>query len=293
MSVNLPTIMAQEFATILNLLSQQKGSRLQSTVSVGSHVGTGASPVDQIGAVEMIPATGRFQPMGRVDAATDRRWVYPADFELPQLIDSFDKLRMITDPTSAYVANALNAIGRKKDAVIIAALNGTAMTGVAGGTSTVLPSAQKVSVSFGGTNTGLTVAKLREARRLLMAANVDLAAEQAYCVVKAKQHDNLLAEAQVISRDYNDALVMKDGKIDRFLGFNFIHTELLESASTSDYIPVYVPSGIHLGLWGAIETDVDKRKDISSMPWQAYARMTLGATRLEEVKVVQISCYNA
>jgi hypothetical protein len=104
MSVNLPTHFVQQYSTNIALLLQQKGSKLRNTVMTGNHVGKQASPVDQIGKVEMQVVASRFAPMGRVDAPTDRRWVFPSDFDLPQLIDDFDKLRLITDPSSAYVS---------------------------------------------------------------------------------------------------------------------------------------------------------------------------------------------
>lgn len=291
MSLNLPSHYVQQYATNIQLLLQQKGSKLRGAVMTGSHVGKQASPVDQFAAIEMQVASGRFNPMGRVDAAVDRRWVFPTDYELPQLVDEFDKLRLLTDPQSAYVQNAVYAAGRKMDSLIIAALNGTAKTGESGSTSTVLPSGQKVAVGFGASaDVGLTVAKLREAKRLLMAADLDMESEQIYAAISATQHDNLLAEAQVISTDFNDKPVLVEGRIMRFLGINFIHTELLESSSGDKLIPVWAKSGVYLGIWNDIQTSISKRNDLSSEPWQAYVKMTAGATRLEEEKVVQIAC---
>lgn len=291
MSVNLPSFYSQQYATNVQLLLQQQGSRLRKAVGTGNYTGKAAQVVDQIGAVEMQAVVGRFQPMGRVDAALDSRWVYPSDFDLPQLIDSFDKLKMLVDPTSSYVQNAVAAAGRKIDSTIIAALNGTNKTGVDGGTSTVLPSAQKVLVNFGAAgDVGMTVAKLREAKRLLMEANVDLESDTLWCPIGATQHDNLLAEAQVISTDFNDKPVLTEGKITRFLGINFIHTELNESASGDKLVPVFAKSGVHLGVWNDISTSISKRNDLQGEPWQAYIYLTCGATRLEEKKIVQIAC---
>ena len=291
MSVNLPSHYVQQYATNIQLLLQQKGSRLSGAVTMGSHVGKQASPVDQIGSVEMIAPAGRFSPMGRVDAAVDRRWVFPSDYELPQLIDSFDKLRLLTDPQSSYVQNAVYAAGRKRDALIIAAINGTSKTGESGSTSVTLPAAQKVAVGFGAaSDVGLTVAKLREAKKKLMAADVDLENDPMFCAINAAAHDNLLAEAQVISTDFNDKPVLVEGRIMRFLGINFIHTELLESSSGDTLVPVWVKSGVYLGSWNEMGTDISKRNDLSGLPWQAVVSMTAGATRLEEEKVVQIAC---
>lgn len=294
MSINLPTFYVQQYATNIQLLLQQKGSRLRPFVMTGSHVGKAASPVEQIGAISMQPVSSRFQPMGRVDASLDRRWVYPSDYDLPQLIDQFDKLRLLVDPQSSYVQNAVYACGRQYDDLIIAAMNGTAKTGETGATSVTLPTAQKVIRTFGAAAaTGLTVAKLREAKRILMAAEVDLESDPITCAVTAQQHDNLLAEAQIISTDFNDKPVLVEGKIMRFLGINFVHTErlALSSDGNSDrLVPIWAKSGMYLGVWNDMETDISQRKDLQSLPWQTYLKMTAGATRLEEKKLVQVAC---
>lgn len=295
MSINIPTHFVQQYKGNLELLLQQKGSRLREAVSVGSYSGKAASPVDQYGSIEMLPVSTRFGAMSRVDASTDRRWVYPSDFELPQLIDTFDKLKLIADPQSIYVQNAVAAAGRKFDQLILAAAIGTSKTGETGATSTVLPTAQKVVVGFGAaSDVGLTVAKLREAKRLLMKANVDLDADPLYCAIGADQHDNLLAEAQVVSTDFNDKPVLVEGKLSRFLGINFIHTELSNATaqllSGDALIPMWAKSGLHLGIWNDIEVSVEKRTDLSSIPYQVYCKVSAGATRIEEAKVVQIAC---
>lgn len=292
MSANLPSLYAQQFSSNIQLLLQQKGSKLRDLVMTGSHVGKQASPVDQIGSISMQPVTGRFQAMGRVDAAVDRRWVFPSDFDLPQMIDSFDKLRLLTDPQSAYVQNAVYAAGRKMDDLIIAAIFGTAKTGETGATSTVFSSSNQVSASFGASAaTGLTVAKLREAKRLLMSYEVDLDNDPLTCIVTAKQHDNLLAEAQVISTDFNDKPVMVEGKITRFLGINIVHCERLTQNGSSQYrVPVFAKSGMYLGLWNDIKTSISQRHDLQGEPYQSYVYMTAGATRLEENKFVELPC---
>lgn len=293
MSVNLPTHYVQQYATTVELLLQQRGSKLSDTVTMGSYVGKQGSPVDQIGSVNPNKVTGRFQAMPRVDASTDRRWVFPVDYDLPQLIDKFDKLRLLTDPSSAYVTNAMYAMGRAKDDEIIAAFDGDAKTGESGATTTSFPSGQSVSVDEGGTASNLNVAKLRAAKKILMANEVDIEADMLCCVITASQHDALLNEVQIISKDYNDKPVLVSGMIQSFLGINMKHCERLltgtdDQSGTSRRVPVYAKSGMHMGQWNDITTDIDQRKDLQGLPWQAYVYGTFGATRLEEEKVVRI-----
>jgi len=296
MSINIPNHFVQQYSTNIELLLQQKGSKLRQAVTTGMHTGKAASPVDQIGAVEAQKVTTRFAPMSRVDAPTDRRWVYPVDYDLPQLIDSFDKLRLITDPTSQYVTNAVMAMGRKQDAEILSAVLGTAKTGEQGGTSTIFTAANEVDVAVGGTNSLLNVAKLRAVKKLMMANHVDFDMEEVYVGLTAADYDSLLNEPEVISRDYSSQLVLESGKLKGILGFKFIHCELIESvlAGTNEVtLPVWVKSGLYLGLWNDIQTSVSKRNDLTSEPWQAYCIETIGATRLEENKVYAIESYRA
>jgi hypothetical protein len=301
MSANLPSLYAQQFATTLMLLLQQKGSKLRNLVTFkGDYIGKQVSPVDQIGAIEMQPVASRYAPMGRVDAPVDRRWVTPLDFDLPQLVDSFDKLRLLNDPNSAYVQNALFAAGRKLDDLIIDAFFADAKTGETGSGTTVFPSAvfptgNSVGVSFGGTTTGLTVPKLKRARRILVGNEVDIEADPITCVLTAAQEENLLNEYEATSRDFNptDRPVLKEGMLDRFLGMNFVRCERLDNgtddaAGTSRQVPVFAKSGMHLAMWADVTTDVSQRKDLQGLPWQVYVYMTANATRLEEKKTVRI-----
>jgi len=297
MSVNIPTHFVQQYSSNIQLLLQQKGSKLRGSVMTGSHTGKQASPVDQFGAVEMQAVVSRFAPMTRVDAPTDRRWVFPSDFDLPQLIDSFDKLRLITDPSSAYVTNATMAAGRQFDRLICSAFTGTAKTGEAGGTSTSFTAGNEVDVATGGSNSKLNVAKIKSVKELMMANHIDFDMEEAYIGITAADHASLLNEIQVISSDFNGgAPVLLNGKIDSFLGFKFIHCELIETilAGTNEVtLPVWVKSGMYLGMWNDMSHTISQRADLQSLPWQVYTIMTAGATRLEEDKVYAIESYRA
>lgn len=295
MSINIPTHFVQQYATSIDLLLQQKGSLLRNAVMTGSHVGKAASPVDQVGAVNAVKRTTRYAPQGRTDTPTDRRWVYPVDYDVPpQMVDSFDKLRLINDPKSPFVETAVYALGRGMDDEIVTAFFGDAKTGETGATTTSFPAGQQVDVSVGGTTSGLNVAKLRNAKKILMANQVDLDNDPIYCVITSTQHDNLLNEIQIISRDYNQTPVLVNGKVQSFMGFNFIVCERLGlDGSSYRRIPVFAKSGMHLGIWGDIRTDISERKDLTGLPWQVYATMTCGATRLEEKKVVEIKCSEA
>lgn len=284
----------QQYTTNVQLLVQQKGSRLRNTVMIGQHFGKAAVAVDQYAAVSASKVTSRYQPLVPFDTQNDRRWVYPTDYHWNDMIDTFDQLRLLNDPTNAYVQTAVYAMGRAMDGEIISALFADAKTGESGGTTTSFLSANQIAVTYGASAaTGLNVAKLIRAKKILMGYDLD-EDEQLFCIITSAQHENLLNEIQVVNADYNTRPVLVDGKLTSFLGINFVHSELLPvNGSSYRRVPVYAKSGMHLGIWNDIMTRIDERKDLSSIPYQVYAKGTFGATRTEEKKVIEIVCAEA
>lgn len=292
----IPTWQIQQYSSNIQMLLQQKDSRFGSKVGLGSYMGKAASVVDQIGSIEMQAVTSRFAPMGRVDASTDRRWIYPSDWDLPQLADKFDQLRTINDPKSIWATNAAHAINRKKDTLILNSFFADAKTGESGGTTTSFTAGNVIGVNTGGTDSKLNVAKLRAGLLILQQNEVD-PEEQVYVAGAAQDHDALLNEIQIINKDYNLGAVIVKGKIQEVLGIQFVWSELVTSllsgtddqAGTSCALPMWVPSGMHFGTWAeGTTTAVTQREDLQGRPYQIYSTLTAGATRVDEKKVVKI-----
>lgn len=300
MSINSPTFYASQFATDVELLAQQKRSKLESCVMVSTgHVGKQASPCDQVGLIDPSENTERFAPMPRTDAGTDRRWFMPKFWDLNQLKDKNDLIKQITDDRQALAAAAVAGMNRRKDLSILDGMFNTNYTGETGTTSTSALAGQTISVSLGGTTSGLNVAKLRDALRIHLENELDDDNEEFYVAVSGKQHSLLLAETQVTSADFNaqrDGVpVLQNGKIAQFMGFNFVHCERVTSfngtddaAGTSTPIPCWAKSGVALGIWADTQTRIDERADLRGIPWQLYVTAAFGGTRLQEKKIVKI-----
>lgn len=295
MSQFVTTHYVQQYTTNVQLLSQQKGSRLRMSVTIGSYKGKQGVPVDQFAATVATKRTTRYPALTPADIQSDRRWVFPSDYDWNDLIDSIDKLRLLIDPQSSYVQSGTAAMNRAMDDEIITAFFGTAKTGVDGGTSTTFPSSQQVSASEGASAaTGMNVEKLKAGIQILLANEAwdPASGDRIYCVISAKQNRNLMDEVQVINADYNgekpvvnDGFVMSWGKVD------FIHSERLPTnGSSQTRCPMYVKEGMHLGMWQDISADVSQRKDLAGLPYQVYLYGTFGGTRLEEKKVVELPC---
>lgn len=287
MSFQVSTAFVQQYTTNVSLLLQQRGSKLRDAVTVGSYTGKAAKAVEQIGAVTAQARTSRHADTPLISTPHDARWVFPTDYEWADMIDDQDKLRMLIDPTSPYAVNGAYALGRAMDDLIITAALGTSMTGENGSTSTSFATATQ-QIAVGGT--GLTIAKLRQARRILMANEVDVAMDPLYIAVTATQLDELLGTTEVTSSDYNTVKTLVSGDIDTFLGFKFIQCERLGTDGSGDRRCIaWAKSGMHLGMWNDITTKISERAD-KSYATQVYVKGTFGATRTEEKKVVEIIC---
>jgi len=297
MSFQVPTHFVQAYTTNVEMLLQQRGGKLLSTVSQGSYTGKGAKAVEQVGPVKPVKNLSRHADTPLISTPADARWVFPNDYEWADLIDDQDKLRMLIDPQSAYVMNAVNAMRRAQDDEILQAFFATSATGENGTTSITFPAGQIVGVNVGGVNSNLNVAKLRAAKRLFMSAGVDLEFEKLFAAITAADHDGLLNEIQVTSLDYNNKPTLVEGKVTSFMGFNFVPVEFsdasaYDAAATlvsggNRLVPAWASGAMHLGMWNDITTRVSVRDD-KRYATQVYAKTTVGATRVQEKKVVQI-----
>lgn len=278
------TAFVQQYSSTLQNLVQQKGSRLRPLVRTESLRGE-YGYFDQIGATSVIERTSRHSPSPNIETPHSRRQVTMRDFEWGEVVDNQDKLRMLVDPTSSYLQSAMWAMGRKVDDLIIEAMNGSAKTGKTGSTTQALPSAQKIAVA----STGLTLTKLLTAKEILDAAEVD-PDEPRYMAVTAKQVTDLLTTTEIKSADYNTVKALAMGQIDTFAGFKFIRTERLTVDGSSDRLCLaWVQSGVLLAIGEDMVGRIGERSDLGYSMY-AYAKMSFGATRMEEAKVVQIAC---
>lgn len=287
MSFEVSTAFVQQYTTNVSLLLQQRGSKLREAVSSNSYVGKAAKAVEQIGSVTAQKRSTRHSDTPLISTPHDARWVFPNDYEWADLIDDQDKLRMLIDPTSPYALNGAYALGRAMDNEIISAALGTAKTGENGTDNTVFDTSnQQIAVGA----TGLTIAKLREAKKILLENEVDVDMDPLYIAVTAAQLDDLLGTTEVTSADYNTVKALVQGSVDSFMGFKFIHTELLGvDGSNNRRVIAWAMSGLHLGLWNDVNARIDERND-KSYSTQVYVKGTFGATRTEEGKVVEILC---
>lgn len=290
---NITIASVQQYKANVELLLQQEGSRLRNAVTTGSHVGKAASVVEQFGSATAQLKTGRHADTPLLDLSQDKRWVFPLDYEWASLIDNEDQLRMIIDATSPYARAGAAALNRAIDDEILSKIHGTNYTGENGTTSesfgTLGSGTYDVGVNTGGTASALNVAKLQLAVRVLMTANKGDLMEAVYGAISSYEHDSLLKEIQVVNKDYSNSAVLENGRVKRFMGIDFILTERLTITSGNRLIPVWLKSGVYLGVWQDLTAEIGPRAD-KSYATQVYLRETIGATRTQLGKSIRIQC---
>lgn len=293
MSFQVDTALVQAYRANIDIKFQQMGSRLRSHVRNESQKAE-FEYYDRIGPVDAVEVTSRHADTPLISTPHDRRRVGLRDFDWADLIDDKDKIRMLADPTSSYVTNAVMALGRAQDDVIIQAAFGTAYTGKTGSTSTTFPSASEVAVDYveSGTaaNSNLTVGKLRRVRYLLDKSEATTEGQYDLCiVVDPSQVQSLLRTTEVTSADYNTVKALVNGEIDTWMGFKFVKSNRLTVVSNVRQVIAFERQGLLLATGMEIKVDVGPRRDKRNSV-QVYVCGSFGSTRMWEEKVLRVKC---
>ena len=196
---------------------------------------------------------------------------------------------MLSDPGSEYMTAGVWAMGRTMDDLILEAMTGnaTSVSSADAASDVALPSAQKVVHG----SAGMTLAKLRSARKILREADID-PDEELYLAISGDKIEDLFAESgtPIISIDYNDQKPLVEGSISKFMGFNVIHTERLNNdGDGNQQVMAWAKSGMGLSIGQNIETKISERPD-KNYSVQCYAQMSLGCVRVQDNHVVEIAC---
>lgn len=307
MSFQVTEAFVQQYNANVFHLSQQKGSRLRPFVRQETQVGK-SEFFDRIGAVEAVKNVARHGDTPQLDTPHSRRRVTLEDYDWGDLIDKQDKIRMLNDPTSEYAMAAGWAMGRAMDTEIIAAAVGTAYSGETGQTAVVLPAGQWVGAVSAGAISNLNVATLIKVKSKFGVNDVDENEELHICVSQS-QIDAMLGQTQVTSSDYNSIKALVEGKVDTFMGFKFhrsqrlLNSGLFTTDTTTHVVTLatgnsnaarqcfaWSKPGVLLSVGAEPFARITERAD-KRYSTQVYNSMSIGATRMEEAKVVGVLCH--
>lgn len=314
MSIEITAAFVQQYRSNVIHLAQQRGSRLWEFVQLKDNVKGKAEYFERVGQTEMRDVTGRHDDTPQMDTPHSRRRATMITSDWADLVDKADDIRVLIDPTSAYSMSAGMAVGRRKDKHIIDAAVGNAYGGEDGSSTVALPAGQKVAVNYGGSNVGMTLAKLLAAKEIFDSSEIGGDQGDTYkriIVIGAQQLRELLGDQKLTSADYTTVRALVRGEINDFLGFTFVRIEprkaapsagtasgnnkhglpYNQSTDVTTCVAFYGPS-IGLAI-GQMETfKISERAD-KRYSMQVYVEMDMGATRVEDEGVVTIACDNS
>lgn len=309
MSAQITEAHVLQFSNNVYTLSQQKGSKLENAVRKETINGKKKS-FERVGAVSAQKKLGRHAPTPAMDTPHSRRWISMEDYQHNDFVDQTDLIRMLIDPSSDYAMAAVWAMGRTKDDVLIAAAFDDAEYGEEGKAFIAHPNSQKYAANNGAAFTNLNVKTLRALRRMFSTQEVDESIPK-YLAVSSAQIEAMLGQTEVTSSDYNSVKALVQGDVNTFMGFNFISIErllttagrTLAASATTGVVGAgasiaganfksciaWAQDGLILGTGMEVKGRMDERPDLSYAK-QIYTEMSIGATRMDEVKVIEVVC---
>lgn len=307
-STTISTAFVKQYGSTLDLLLELKGGQFEGKTLSDSITGE-EKYYDQLGSVFASEVIDRYGDSPEADITHERRRVIATPYDVGLMLDRFDKVQMLTDPESEYVQRMASALNRKKTIECLKGLLGTAYSGKGGGTANEIDFTY--AVAAGGA--GMTIAKLRSARQLLLEANVDLddPMNKAYIAMGPQEQMELLATTEATSTDFNTVKALVNGEINTFMGFEFVFSNqipYINTGGTAYHLdfnasdePVDTDSTDVVGCFAWVKsaarvvtnpdlsTDVERRGD-KRFNWYAYSCLRTGAVRMEDRKVVPILC---
>lgn len=283
---------------------QQTQPKIAGYAAQGQHVGPKVQLEDLFGAAVPQDKDTRHGTTKTSDVDIARRWLAkPKERYFNVYVDNDDQLETKIDLKGPYTMAGAATIQRIKDEAWLLGYYGSAITGEEGATSVPFKAANVLPVATGGGGSGLTIQKIMAGLEVLRGYHVDLDVEKPVIPVTAKQITDLLKQIEITSTDYNprDKTALQAGIVREILGCLFVPIEfgnagsfpkaapLSVDGSGHRRVPMFVPSGMHVGTWQGLRAHVGQRWDLEGS-WQIFAGATVGATRMNEDKCLQLLC---
>ncbi len=279
---------------------QQEASRLEKYVTVETGLSGKMVAFDQYGLLSFTEKTTRMGETELDEAPTVRRVIHPHIYTKAVGFDEFDakKLANIDIPVSKTIESLRAAAARSMDSLMINSFLGTNYTGENGTTAVTLPQTQVIESDYAESGaevaSNLSVAKLRKALAMLEKAEAWNEERRAYgdelvLACTSSQINALLQENEISSYDYNSVRALAEGRLDSFLGFRIIRTELIPATSGVRNCLAWVKSKAQFGIWDDFKVKISVRDDLDEA-LQIRAKFACGATRLQEDAFVRIDC---
>lgn len=203
------------------------------------------------------------------------------DWNAPEYTDVFDQQKTNVDERPVVAANIAAAIGRREDQMILDALD-------------AVNASANVDTNVGGAGTGLNMAKLRRAKRIMDQRAVPTGMR--VYVHSAEGLEQLLGLTEVTSADYNVVKTLVDGEVDTFLGFRFVMVEERAEGGLPKAAGLrtnYAFDKLAVGLAIGIDYRTEVNYVAEKTSWLANGLFSAGAVGIDPDGVVEIQTTEA
>lgn len=294
MTINIDHNFVRQFSDNLEQVAQQQASYLRKSIMEMRVNGKDFS-VDRLKNPNDVLETvaSRHASTNIRDMEHSRRVGHMVSYVDATMIDDEDKVRMLVDPTSDYVAQLAGAMNRTIDDKIMAVMLGNTYAGETGSTTVALPSSQHIAA--GGT--GLTLAKIKQALKVLMQGYVDVDREELFLACNAAGYEDLISDSGLVSIDFTQYKPNVDGNLPIVAGFKIIKCERLTNyngdytttapSSSSRPAIAFAKSAVRLGVGMDMLVDVGRSKQ-HNLNHLINLKTSFGVLRAHDEKVVDI-----
>jgi hypothetical protein len=281
-------------------LLSKKNNVLKNFVTYKGDCAGRYATVEQYGILDLEEKTARHENKPGVELPTARRFIFPQSFNQKVKFDEDDewKLNRLGVPMPQSAQRLMQAGERKMEEITFAGMLDTATIGNGPEESmTTAEITEFIAADFGGSNIGLTSAKILEGLRIFMdndawgQDSVLDEPDQLCLAASPKSLLNLWKETVVTSSDFRQFAGGKPydtGLLENFLGVKIMVTTALKARKSGNIqtIPMWMKSKVTYGDWKAATTRVWQDDDTGGD--RIRFKFTGGATRTEEKGVTYI-----
>lgn len=210
-----------------------------------------------------------------------KRQALLADWNAAEYTDVFDQATTNIDEQPIVATNIASAIGRREDQMVLDAMDAA-------------NASVNVDTAVGGAASGLNMAKLRRAKRIMDQRAVP--AGMRGFIHSAEGLEQLLGLTEVTSADFNAVRVLTNGEVNQFLNFTFIMIDDRAEGGlprTGQLRTNYAFDKMAIGL----AIGIDYRNEVFYIPektsWLANGLFKAGAISIDDEGVVEVQTTEA
>lgn len=266
MSASITNAFIAQYSSEVKQAYQQKASKLKGLVRSHSNVVGSTHKFHTLGSV-VANTKARGADVTGLDPTSAQVTATLADYYAPIYLDKLDEIKTNANMRGEYVMAAANAINRKIDDVIIAALDAATNT-----TTT--------------TAGALTIAKILEGLTYLNTNEVD--PEDRILLIGAKQLSDALAISQLTSADYAALRTIQQANVGSAFGFNWVVSNRLPLAVAARTCFAFNKQSVGLAIGQDLKSELNYIPE--KVSWLATSSVSLGAVIIENAGITKITC---